>query len=200
MLGALGCPLHVVAGNRDDRAAIRAAFPAADYLLPDTPFVQYRVDTFPLRLIVLDTLSESGNQGDFCQIRADSLRAALTEDITKPTAIFMHHPPFEVHESSYPFQFQSWESVEKMGRALDGQRQVVGAFCGHAHRLAEGAIGEVPVSSMPSVAVDLRLGSYPVEVEATPLYRVHRFDPSHGFVSEIRAARPRQVSPVEVAS
>ena len=189
VLGALRCPLHVVAGNRDDRAAIRAAFPADDYLLPDTPFVQYSVEALSVRLIVLDTLSERSNQGDFCRIRADNLRATLAEDMTKPTAIFMHHPPFEVRESAYPFQFEIWDAVERMSRALYGQQHVVGAFCGHTHRDAAGEIGEVPVSSMPSVAVDLRLGRYPSEFQSAPLYKIHRFDGRGGFVSEIRAAR-----------
>ena len=189
VLGALRCPLHVAAGNRDDRAAIRAAFPANTYLLPDTPFVQYRAETFRLRLIAVDTLSESSNKGHFCQVRADSLRAALAEDTGKPTVIFMHHPPFVVHESDYPIQFDSWESVERMERALAGQPHVVGIFCGHAHRNVAGKVGGVPVRSMPSVAVDLRLGSYPVEFLLAPLYKLHRFEGERGFVSEIRSAR-----------
>ena len=102
LLGALRCPLLVAAGNRDDRAALRSAFPVDDYLLPETLFVQYCSDAFPVRLIAVDTLSENSNQGDFCEVRANSLRAALAEDTAKPTVIFMHHPPFEVRESDYP--------------------------------------------------------------------------------------------------
>jgi hypothetical protein len=75
-----------------------------------------------------------------------------------------------------------------MSRALKGQRHVVGMFCGHTHRNAAGKVGGVPVSSMPSVAVDLRLGSYPAAFEAIPIYRLHRFDAVQGVVSEIRAA------------
>ena len=189
ILSTLRCPFHVGAGNRDDRAAIRAAFPAGDDLLPDTPFVQYRVETYPVRLIAIDTLAEKSNQGDFCQVRADGLRAALAEDTAKPTVVFMHHPPFRVHESDYPVQFVAWESVERMGRALDGHRQVVGLFCGHTHRNVAGKIAGVPVSSMPSVAVDLRLGDFPAEVAAVPLYKIHRISAEGGLVSEIRAAR-----------
>jgi 3',5'-cyclic-AMP phosphodiesterase len=196
ILGALRCPLRVAAGNRDDRAAIREAFPAGDDLLPDTPFVQYRVETFPVRLIAVDTLSGKSNQGDFCQIRADSLRAALAEDTTKPTVIFMHHPPFMVHESDYPVQFESWEAVDRMSRALEGQRHVVGMFCGHTHRNVAGEVAHVPVSSMPSVAVDLRLGQFPAEFAAVPLYKIHRYNAEHGLVSEIRAARRHEALPV----
>lgn len=188
VLGALRCPLHVGAGNRDDRAALRAAFPADRYLLPDTPFVQYCVDAYPVRLVAVDTLSDRSNQGDFCQIRADSLRAILAEETTKPTVVFMHHPPFEVLESDYPVQFASWDGVERMSRALDGQRHVLGMFCGHTHRNVTGAVGGVPVSSTPSVAVDLRLGEYPAAFETAPAYKIHRIDAEQGIVSEIQAA------------
>lgn len=199
VLSALRRPLCVVAGNRDDRAAIRAAFPADTYLLPDTSFVQYCVEALPVRLIAIDTRCEDSNKGEFCRVRANSLRAALAEDPTKPAVIFMHHPPFEVCESDYPFQFGSWDSVERIGWALEGQRQVVGMFCGHTHRNAAGMVGDVPVSSMPSVAVDLRLGRYPVEFRLDPLYKIHRISAQRGLVSEIRAAREPLPTPLASA-
>lgn len=188
ILGAFKCPLHVAVGNRDDRAAIRSTFAAGRDLLPHTPFVQYCVDGYPVRLIALDTLSETSNMGEFCDIRADGLRAALAEDGTKPTALFMHHPPFEIRESKYRWQFDSQEGIDRMRRALEGQSHVVRAFCGHAHRNAAGKIAAVPVSSTPSVAIDLRLGAFPDEVQSVPLFQIHRFDARQGFISELRAA------------
>lgn len=188
ILGTLRCPVHIMPGNRDNRSAMRAAFSADPYLLSDTPFIQYSVDTFPVRLIVVDTVSQSGKHGEFCRIRADKLRARLAEETARPTVIFMHHPPFEVRESDYPIQFAAWESVERMSRALDGQTHVLGMFCGHTHRDSAGELGTIPASSMPSVAVDLRQGAYPAEFQSAPLYKLHRFDARHGFASEIRAA------------
>lgn len=189
ILRNLRSPLFVAAGNRDNRAEIRAAFTADRYLLPATLFVQYSVDTYPVRLIAVDTLDPKSNRGEFCQARADSLRATLAEETTKPTVVFMHHPPFEVRESDYPVQFESWEGVERMGRALAGHGHVVGMFCGHTHRNAAGELGGVRVSSTPSVAVDLRLGRYPAAFEGVPVFKLHRVDGEAGIVSEIiRAA------------
>jgi 3',5'-cyclic-AMP phosphodiesterase len=181
-------PVYVTAGNRDERTALRAAFPTYRYLLPESHFVQYRVDEFPVRLIILDTLTEDTNKGDFCPIRADSLSVALADDASKPTAVFMHHPPFEVVESTYPIQFESQEAMARMSEVLNRHGHVVGAFCGHTHRDTAGRVGDVPVSSTPSVAVDLRLGDYPDAVRSVPLYQVHRYDPAQGFVSELRPA------------
>jgi 3',5'-cyclic-AMP phosphodiesterase len=189
ILRLLRCPLHVAVGNSDDRVAIRATFASGRDLLPDTPFVQYSVDDCPVRLIVLDTKSETSNMGDFCGIRADGLRAALAEERGKPTALFMHHPPFEVRASKYKWQFDSQEAIARMRRALDGQSHVVGGFCGHTHRSAAGKLGDLLVRSVPSVAIDLRLGDFPDEFQSTPVYQIHKFDSHRGFVSELRAAK-----------
>jgi hypothetical protein len=186
----------VAPGNRDDRTAIRSVFAADTWESVDAAFLQYRVETFAVRLIAIDTLSGSSNKGAFCQDRADRLGAALAEGPPRPTAIFMHHPPFVIRESDYPVQFEAWDSVDRMARALAGHRHVVGMFCGHSHRNAAGLVGDVPVRSMPSVAVDLRLGSYPAELAAVPLYMLHRFDGTRGFASEVRAARLSSIDDV----
>jgi len=188
ILGRLNCPLHVAAGNRDDRALIRSNFVAGRDILADTPYIQYCVDDYPVRLIALDTLSATTNMGDFCSIRADSLRRTLAENTAKPTALFMHHPPFEVRQSKYPWQFDSQDAIAMLGQALSGQSHVMRAFCGHAHRDASGAIAEVPTSCVPSVAVDLRLGDFPVAADAAPVYQVHTFDVRRGFTTALRIA------------
>jgi 3',5'-cyclic AMP phosphodiesterase CpdA len=188
ILRNLSAPLYVTAGNRDDRHALRAAFPAGDYLQPESPFLQYRVDNLPVRLLVLDTLSEQSNKGDYCAVRADSLRAALAEDMSKPTAVVMHHPAFEVVESDYPLQFETQDAIDRLSHVLNRHGRVIRAFCGHTHRATAGSIGDVPVSSTPSVAVDLRLGTYADAFQSVPLYQIHTFDATQGFTSELRAA------------
>lgn len=181
-------PLHVTAGNRDERRALRTVFPAEDELQPGSLFRQFRVNGYPVRLIVLDTLSRADNRGDFCETRADCLAEALEADATRPTAVFMHHPAFEVVASKYPFQFGSRDAIGRLTRVLNGHGRVVRAFCGHTHRDATGMIGDVPVSSTPSVAVDLRLGDFPEACRAAPVYQLHRFDPATGFRTELCAA------------
>lgn len=188
ILGNLRPTLYVAAGNRDDRVALRTVFTDGENLMPGSDFVQYRIDDFPVRLIILDTLTEDTNKGDFCAARADSLSAALSDDATKPTAVFMHHPAFEVVESKYPVQFESRDAMARLEEALNRHGHVIRAFCGHTHRATTGKIGAVPVSSTPSVAVDLRLGDYPEAHRSVPLYQIHKFDGTGGFVSEMRPA------------
>ncbi len=188
ILGVLRPPFFAAAGNRDDRVAFRTVFTDGENLMPGSDFVQYRVDDFPVRLIILDTLTEDTNKGDFCAARADSLSAALADDATKPTAVFMHHPAFEVVESKYPIQFESRDAMARIEETLNRHGRVIRAFCGHTHRATTGKIGAVPVSSTPSVAVDLRLGDYPDAHRSVPLYQVHTFDGTGSFMSEMRPA------------
>jgi 3',5'-cyclic AMP phosphodiesterase CpdA len=188
ILKRLNCTLYISAGNRDDRAEILTHFPQERYLLPDTPFVQYSIEGYEVRLIALDTLSESTNMGSFCKMRADSLRTTLAEEPLKPTAIFMHHPPFEIKASKHPWQYDNQESIDLLSNALDGQKQVVRAFCGHSHRNASGFISEVPASCVPSVAIDVRLGSFPNSAKTKPVYQLHTYKSRQGFFTETRAA------------
>lgn len=187
VLKDLRAPLYAAPGNRDDRALIRARFPAGRDLLPGSPFLQYAVEEHPVRLIALDTLSGASNMGDFCAERADSLRRALAEGEAKPCVLFMHHPPFEVRESKYRWQYDSQDAIGLLAGCVDGRDQVVRVFCGHAHRESHGAVSGVPASTAPSVAIDLRLGDFPGAADA-PVFHLHRYQPETGFTTELRVA------------
>jgi hypothetical protein len=51
-----------------------------------------------------------------------------------------------------------------------------------------GLIAGIPVSSVPSVAIDLRLGEFPGAAATAPVYQIHRFDGDRRFVTETRIA------------
>src|SRR3546814_216373 len=89
-------PVYVLAGNKDNRAGLREAFAHYGYLAPDSDFVDYAVEDYPVRLIALDTLSSRSNKGDFCRERIERLIDMIDRETTKPIAVFTHHPPFEV--------------------------------------------------------------------------------------------------------
>jgi Icc protein len=86
-------PVYVLAGNKDSRANLREAFSTARYLVPDADFVEYVIDDYPVRLIALDTLSSGSNKGDFCHERVRHLIDMIDSEISKPIAVFTHHPP-----------------------------------------------------------------------------------------------------------
>ena len=110
-------PVYVLAGNKDNRANLREAFSACGYLAPDSDFIDYAIDDYPVRLIALDTLSSGSNKGDFCGERVRHLIGLIDAETTKPIAVFTHHPPFEVTVGPDPLHF---ETPEVMSRAAPG--------------------------------------------------------------------------------
>lgn len=93
LLRPLPMPVYVIPGNHDDRAVMQQAFgPQGSQAMQS--FIQYVVDAGPLRLIALDTLVPGRGDGALCDERLRWLEARLAEAPTRPTLIFMHHPPF----------------------------------------------------------------------------------------------------------
>jgi 3',5'-cyclic-AMP phosphodiesterase len=181
-------PVHVLAGNKDNRANLRAAFSAQGYLAADSDFIDYAVERFPVRLIAVDTLSLNSNKGDFCVERAKRLVDLINAEATKPIAIFAHHPPFEVTVGPDPMNFETPEMMLRLRQVLDGAIRVVASFSGHVHRAAEGSIGNIRATVVPCIATTLRKGDYPTRMKSRPVYHVHRFDPLWGFTTETRIA------------
>jgi 3',5'-cyclic AMP phosphodiesterase CpdA len=182
-------PVYVLAGNRDNRAKLREAFWASGYLAPDSEFVDYAIEHFPVRLIALDTLSSGSNKGDFCRKRIRRLVDMIDGEPTKPIAVFTHHPPFEVMVGPDRIHFQMPAALSELGRALQYRGRVIAVFSGHVHRAAAGHVGSIPATVMQCIATTLRKDEYPPRMRMRPVYHIHRFDPAWGFVTETRIVR-----------
>jgi 3',5'-cyclic-AMP phosphodiesterase len=190
-------PVYVLAGNRDDRKNLRRAFSPCGYLAPDTEFIEYAIDAFSIKLIVLDTISADGNKGDFCPRQAARLRDLIEAETAKPIAVFTHHPPFEVNVGPDRIHFETLQAMTRLRDALQHRGRVIAVFSGHVHRAAAGYVGRIPATVTQCIATTLRKGEYPRPMRARPVYHVHRFDPAWGFTTETRitsAANP--LSPI----
>ncbi len=186
ILGQARAPVFVIPGNKDDRTNLRAAFAADGYLAPDSEFIQYAVEHFPVRLIAVDTLNPGSNKGGFCAERARRLTDMIHGETTKPIAVFAHHPPFEVMVGPERHHFETPEMMSRLREALQRSARVVAVISGHVHRGTSGGVGNIPATVMPSVATTLRKGEYPAQMKMRPVYHIHRFDPIWGFSSESR--------------
>jgi 3',5'-cyclic AMP phosphodiesterase CpdA len=186
ILAKAHAPVYVLAGNKDDRANLRSAFAVGGYFAPDSGFIDYAVEDYPVRLIALDTLSSGSNKGDFCPERVRRLIELIDAETTKPIAVFAHHPPFAVPVGPDPLNIETPEMMSRLREALQHSGRVVAVFSGHVHRAAEGRVGNIPASVMPCIATVLRKGEYPAHMKMRPVYHVHRFDPDCGFVTETR--------------
>jgi 3',5'-cyclic AMP phosphodiesterase CpdA len=188
ILAKARAPVYVLAGNKDDRANLRAAFSTGGYLAPDSAFIDYAVEDYPVRLIALDTLSSRSNKGDFCPERVRRLIDLIDAETTKPIAVCAHHPPFEVPVGPDPLNFETPEIMSRLRQALQRSGRVVAVFSGHVHRGAAGHVGSIPATVVPCIATTLRKGEYPAHMKIRPVYHVHRFDPVWGFATETRIA------------
>jgi 3',5'-cyclic AMP phosphodiesterase CpdA len=186
ILAKARAPVYVIPGNKDDRASLRAAFSPRGYLEPGSGFVAYAVEGYPVRLIAVDTLNTSSNKGDFCPERARRLIELIDAETSKPIAVLVHHPPFEVRVGPDPLNFETPEMMARLCRGLQYSGRVVAVFCGHVHRGTDGHVGTIPATVMPSVATTLRKGDYPPHMKMRPVFHVHRFDPDWSFATEAR--------------
>jgi len=186
ILAEARAPAYVIPGNKDDRANLRAAFLAREYLAADSDFIDYAIEDYPVRLIAVDTLNLNSNKGDFCVERARRLIEMINAETTKPIAVFAHHPPFVVPVGPDPINFETPEMMSQLCEALQHSGRVVAVLSGHVHRSTAGHVGNIPALVVPCIATTLRKGEYPAHMKARPAYYLHRFDPVWHFSTETR--------------
>lgn len=83
----LPCPVRLMIGNHDDRAAFLSAFP--DHPKDDSGFINHAETVEGTRLIYLDTTAPCTHAGHFCAKRRDWLEAELAA--CTRARLFMHH-------------------------------------------------------------------------------------------------------------
>jgi len=189
MLADLKIPYFVVPGNRDDRELLAEIFPTVKINGKDDRFIHYCVEDYPVRLIAVDSLGLQSFKGNFTSARLNALRLTLDQNTTQPTALFMHHPPFEITGAKDPFQYETHDAVDDLASLLSGYTNIVRVFCGHAHRARLQKLGAIPATTTPSTAHDLRIDPYPEHLHGVPVYQIHEWTGQGGFVSSSRIPR-----------
>lgn len=136
----LGAPVVWVAGNHDERPALRAELLGAEATEEPVTGV-WNLDG--LRLIALDSTVPGWHHGDLDAEQLAWLRAELAEPAPLGTILALHHPPLPTH---IPF-FDILELRDQPGLA-DAIRgsDVRGILAGHLHYSTSGTFAGVPVS------------------------------------------------------
>ena len=184
-LDKLNTSYCVLPGNKDIRSVLADTFHDHTYLaetgLTQTDhdksttaagFIQYTLEQYPVRLIMIDTVRESTSKGELCEQRLAHLEEMLEQDTSKPVIVFMHHSPFIVEEIPDPYQFHNWQDVEAFEKVLSRYGNIECIYCGHVHRNVEGTIGGLPVHVLSCIATDLRKGELTTEDKTRPFYRI----------------------------
>jgi len=186
LLAPLPMPVYLIPGNHDDRAAMRRVFTDHAYL-PREGFIQYVVDDGPVRLIALDTLLPGSGGGLVDAERVAWLDARLAEAPTKPTMIFMHHPPFKT-AIAYMDSI-GLDGAGNLAQVVRRHANVERVVCGHLHRSIQSRWAGTVASTAPSTAHQLYLD---VRQEAAlgwtlepPGYALHLWREDVGLVSHV---------------
>jgi len=175
----LAAPVFPIPGNHDDRSALAEALPGARMT---DGFVQYAIEDFPVRLVLLDTLVPGSSQGELCARRLAWLEATLAAAPDRPTLVALHHPPFATgigHMDRIALR-----DPEAFAAVLARHRQVRLVLCGHVHRPIVTRIAEAVVVIAPSVAhqvaLDLRADGPSAFVLEPPAFLLHRWSRRRG--------------------
>lgn len=148
----LNAPLTLTLGNHDRRDAFFKIFSHSPR--DDNGFAQSVLDVGNYRLIILDTLDDTGegqpprHHGLLCDQRRAFLAQKLDEAKGRPVVIFMHHPPHDVGFVGMDC-IKLWDGegfydlIQKHGNV----RQII---CGHVHRSISGSHRGVPFAIFKS--------------------------------------------------
>jgi 3',5'-cyclic-AMP phosphodiesterase len=155
-IAGLPFPIYPLMGNHDSRVPFLELFPE----VPDVEgFIQYAIEDWPLRILVLDTLEVGRHGGGFCEIRANWLRDRLDEAPDRPTLIALHHPPIATG-IGWLTEDPGAEWIGRLRAVVEGRHNVVAMLAGHVHRAIitswAGTTLIVCPSTAPQVALDLR--------------------------------------------
>ena len=154
----LGCPIVWVAGNHDERPALRAE-------LLEQPASEEPVtgvwDLDGLRLIALDSSVPGWHHGDIDAAQRDWLAGGLAEPAPHGTLLALHHPPLPAHVPLFDIlELQHQDELADVIRGTD----VRGILAGHLHYSCSGTFAGVPVSVASSTCYTMNLGRPAAEV------------------------------------
>ena len=189
LLAPLACPVYLMPGNHDDRAALRRAFPEHDWLQQSgEAFLQYAVDLGGLRLIALDTSVTKAPHGELGPAHLAWLDAALAADRSTPTIVAMHHPPFATfigHMDEIGLQ----QGGRELAAVIARHPQVERIVCGHLHRSIQarfaGTIAMTAPSTAHAVALDLATDAASEFAMQPPGYLVHAWSQTGDVASHL---------------
>jgi 3',5'-cyclic AMP phosphodiesterase CpdA len=183
----LSMPVYVIPGNHDRRDNFRRDLAYLRGVTADPEFVQYAVEDYPVRLIMLDTVVFGAGHGELRDSQLAWLDRTLAAVPDKPTMIGMHHPPFGcgiAHMDKIALR-----EPAAFAAVIARHPQVRRIVCGHHHRPIFTTVGQAVVSIAPSVAHQVELAFDPSDKGSfrfePPAFHLHRWTHEDGIVTHM---------------
>ena len=180
----LPMPVYVIPGNHDRRDNLRQGLAHLPGVTADPVYVQYAIDDFPVRLVMLDTLVPGAGHGELRPEQLAFLDRTLAAVPHKPTLIAMHHPPFLCGIAH--MDRINLRNAAAFADIVARHRQVELIICGHHHRPIVTRVAHAVASISPSVAHQVEMTLDPQDPGAwlfePPAWQLHR-QTADGIVS-----------------
>jgi 3',5'-cyclic-AMP phosphodiesterase len=181
----LPMPVFVIPGNHDRRGDMRDRLKHLPGVTTDPHYVQYTVDDYPVRLVMLDTLVPAAGHGELRPEQLEFLDRSLAAKPDKPTIVAMHHPPFACGIAH--MDRINLRNAAAFAAIIARHRQVERIICGHHHRPIVARVGFTVASICPSVAHQVEMTLDPHDRGAfifePPAFQLHRWTDADGVVS-----------------
>jgi Icc protein len=181
----LPMPVFVIPGNHDRRTSFREGLRQLPGVTADPHFVQYTVEDYPVRLVMLDTLVPGAGHGELRTEQLEFLDRTLAGAPDKPTIIAMHHPPFACGIAH--MDRINLRNTPEFAAIIARHRQVERIICGHHHRPIVTRVAHTIASISPSVAHQVEMSLDPHDPGAfvfePPAFQLHCWTPTGGIVS-----------------
>jgi 3',5'-cyclic-AMP phosphodiesterase len=182
-----GCelPYFVMAGNHDDRLALRQAFADHAYLPAGTGPLHFAIEQYPVRLVALDTTVPGKHHGHVDDAGLAWLESTLALDRTRPVLLLMHHPPFSCG-IPYLDEYRCFDT-ERLAEIVTAHSHVERVLCGHVHRPMLLRWGGTLAATCPSTATQIALrldaGATPASYLEPPSCLLHHWRAGEGLIT-----------------
>ena len=170
----LGAPVVWVAGNHDERPAMRSALLGQDQSQQPITGVW---DLGGLRLVALDSSVPGWHHGDLDTAQLEWLRGVLAAPAPLGTILALHHPPLPSHVPLFDIL-----ELRDQGRFADvvAGSDVRAILAGHLHYSTSGTFAGVPVSVAAATCYTMNLARAAVDVNGMDagqsFHLVHVYD------------------------
>jgi len=170
----LGAPIVWVAGNHDERPALRRGLLDLE---PTEEPVTGVFDLDGLRLIVLDSSVPGWHHGELDAGQLEWLRGVLAEPAPLGTLLALHHPPLPSHVPL--FDILELRRQDMLADVI-ADTDVRGILAGHLHYATGGTFAGIPVSVASATCYTMNLQRPPVDVNGMDagqsFHLVHVYD------------------------